>query len=122
MNLLERVMQATGPDREIDARVACLVQGRTFLEWSGHYYTCKEVAGSCGGDEAIVPPYTSSLDAVVALVERQMPGAEWSLSTLYGHAWAKLPLNGDTEDVCRPDGNVALALLAAFLKALPPRD
>jgi len=39
------------------------------------------------------PRYTASIDAAVALVEKKLPGAEYSISTLYHLAQVELPLN-----------------------------
>jgi hypothetical protein len=128
--LIERVEKATGPDREIDALVFGWLEGLkrndgTF--WIGGRFqfehpTKRHPNGPAALyiDEAQVPEYTSSLDAVVAMIERQMPGAEWSLTNLYGVALAEVPLN-DSENsgeiARRPDGNMVLALLTALLRA-----
>ncbi len=99
--LIERVERATGPDREIDARVWCAVQGYEFSamknEHSFKYAPYRDAlrASLLWGHQLVKGEhYTSSLDAVIALIEQQMPGAEWSLTNLYGTAWAELPLNG----------------------------
>lgn len=67
-DLLERVGAATGPDREIDAEIA---------------WACLEEDWSSGPERAVsepfahikmLPEYTASLDAALALVERVLPG------------------------------------------------
>jgi hypothetical protein len=55
--LLAKVQAASGPDRELDiANTKALVHGK--------FYQTPETAG----------PYTSSIDAALALVERVLPG------------------------------------------------
>lgn len=97
--LIERVQAATGPDITLDFGVHDAVYGSLT--------------------PGVVPRYTSSLDAVVGLVEGELPGTEWSASTIYGAAWAEVGLNhhnGPHQDR-RTDCNVTLSLLTAFLKS-----
>ena len=124
-SLRERVEKATGPDREIDVEIFF------ELDWTGQ------------GDARTAPEYTSSIDAVVALIERELPGWAWKEGTccVSDDAWLAPDFNspdhgdrlrqelsyakieaGDILDVGididrRPSGNPALALLLAFLKA-----
>lgn len=69
----------------------------------------------------LLPRFTQSLDAALALAERVLPGQEYEITTLYGVARVALNLNhGDQpgphygHNDC---GNVALALCAAILRA-----
>ena len=61
--LIERLEDATGPDRELDAEIARLVTGRgvTVAPLSGPRYD---------GDGEPVPAYTASLDAALTLMPR----------------------------------------------------
>jgi hypothetical protein len=79
--ILARLETATGPDREIDARIAYAVDwtvgGVPFRK------ICEEIDGEmywCGD----LPPYTASLDAVVALIESELPGWWWQVRSLAG--------------------------------------
>ena len=63
-----------------------------------------------------------SIDAAVSLIEKNLPGAEWEVSTLYGIAHASLPLNGGDIEPCqsarREDGIVQLAMLSVLLDVM----
>ena len=149
--LLERVKAATGPDRMIDAAVqhavfpqqrVLLDPGKVFgpgekrpptygvlsdidiLEWWGVADIERE--GIAGLFEA--PPYTASLDAITALIERELPGwwCDFRLGTIPPHLpkgravlWnsdrrTRESINGCVGDAATP----ALALIAAFLSAM----
>lgn len=91
--LIERVEKATGRDRQLDFAIG---------NWLG--LTCYSID---------MPAYTSSLDAVVALIEREMPGAKWTVSNYCG-AFVHLA-NGDMYSATGKRGT--LAPLLAFLRA-----
>lgn len=133
-DLVARIETLPGPCRETDARVAVACGDIRMSNRSGSIAFFQEPAkrgdyaflSGCvdGEDDAFrslgsclgVKHYTASIDAVVALIERELPG--WVCgATRYtdgnGSGWAD-------------DGNVvikryaatpALALLAAFLRA-----
>jgi len=138
--LIARLEKATGPDREIDARLdhatrragivwglgdnfgvtpADVVDHWTDEQWAER---SKELAQS-------MPHYTSSLDAALALIERVMPGALWRIEkqgpvalSIYAaesrhlHAfWATCGLPGEQEGA--HGATPALALLLALLRA-----
>lgn len=100
-SLLARIESATGPDRELDSEIAF----------------------------ALTPPdaeigllalnYTASLDAVIALCERVLPGWSWAVDSGYAanhHKSHAEAWTGDDEgsgDAATP----ALALCAAIIKA-----
>lgn len=77
--LLERVKAATGPDRKLDRAIGLSVGGLKSVEEFG-------MAGNWwerfteGGLTVGLPPYTASIDAALALVERVLPG--WVVSDL----------------------------------------
>lgn len=102
--LLARVEAATGPDRNIDYRLfIAFAPKEVFSPWyptEGHFYT-------------------SSLDAVVGLIERELPGYRWGLhrpqELFRGYvskrsAFRPMPIIADA-------ATPALALTAAFLRA-----
>jgi hypothetical protein len=101
-----------------------------IAEWAGdaskeHWAAWREEwrTGHVWHDAAHCPPspYTTSLDAALALAERVLPGQEYEITTLYGVARVSLNLNHGCdggpfygENVCCC---VPLALCAAVLKA-----
>jgi hypothetical protein len=106
--LIARVEKATGPDIRLD-----------FLIHDGLY------GDRTGG---VVPRVTESLDAVVALVKRELPGCSWNAwnrgrdtndrdtgpgATLWHGTFPSDWSGGDVHNASTP----ALALLLAFLRA-----
>jgi hypothetical protein len=83
--LIERVRGLEGPDREVDAEIDVVVFGGETV-WTPTRYTNEQFPASrrpskhhVGGFEnEHVPTYTASLDAVVSLIERELP--EWTIS------------------------------------------
>ena len=68
----------------------------------------------------LVKALQGSIDAALALVEAVLPGAEFSLTNLYGVAMAELPLNytdGTVGAARLEHGNLALALCLALVRA-----
>ena len=146
--LIEKLEAASEPSRELDAEVAVALEGwewhgggepREFQRFAGHwkkpgeegYGTLEGQLCKCaesGNSEP--PPYTSSLDAAVALVERVLPplyggtlpayGWKWGVyKTLYWTAWVRE--HGD-EGVEVMRKTPALALCIALLRALEARE
>ena len=128
--LLGRVMEATGGDREIDVLLELHVErptgtgalGMTLAAAIAVYpETLDQVANWWRG---VIPSYTASVDAVLALVERMLPGWRFSVGNDYydreGPCWARVfPSEGQHLG----SGNCyastpALALCAALLTAL----
>lgn len=110
--LIERVERATGPDREIEFEVGIQMCGFERCSVQESDGPCNEVheAGY----------YTSSLDAVVALVERELPGWDWGCETTIcggdnrysGYVAQKMRIGPEAYGK-----TPALALLLAFLRA-----
>ena len=127
---LELVEKATGPDREIECEIGRILGWRTFttdrpgpqgIIWKAPWAPYPERWGSPA-------PWTASLDAVIALVEREMPPekALWSVgSDTYppndsikfyeASIWIEGKVAFSSEG--HPFETPALALLAAFLRA-----
>ncbi len=71
-----------------------------------------------------LPHYTTSLDAIVSLIERVKPGACWrveklppALAAAHGAShWASCGMPGEQEDACADGG--ALALCISLLRAM----
>lgn len=123
-DLIERLEKAGGPDRELDIALT-----KQFI--AGKQYRHPDLA----------PPYTTSLDAAVALVERVLPGWGWQVGTCYvsddalvfpdfngphgdrlraefGEVEVGSALDTGIDIDRRPPGNPALALCIALLRAL----
>lgn len=94
--LVERVRGATGPDREIEADVYVAI----FDDggWvGGNWYVARSDDGSMGSSRVIaLPAYTASLDAVVALIERELPNYNVSMFSDCGAYFARVE-HFDTE-------------------------
>jgi hypothetical protein len=124
--LKERVLAATGADREIDRTTAVAVDG-FFVERRPYndpaYCVIRDgetfTPGRKAGD-AMVPLYSASIDAAIALVERVLPKWFWSLGQPSWDAPAVAELCcEDPPGYAKEEGETpALALLAALLTAL----
>lgn len=134
-SLLDRVRKATGPDAVLDAEIAATIGPIVMRQASdGSYaffdrrrdnmcFLCN--VRSAPFDELStclsVPSYSSSLDAVVALIEEKLPGWQRASGTCgeQDMPWACLT---EPDEPCRdfaadaPDE--VLALLASLLQAL----
>lgn len=134
-DLIERVEGATGPDREIEARLWCLQEGREFRKviWSDykypdgqkHWHSFRTNGGDVGCHS--VPKFTASLDAALALCERVLPGVWWLIGR--GKLTAAEPEYGAQlmfgEDEVLGVGEAptpAVALILALLRALLSKD
>jgi len=108
-DLLYRVLEGSGPDRELDAEIAVLIGGweRRWFGGDGHpspgfYWRKGDYSWTKDGD---TPPYsTASLDAAVTLVPEECGWMVMSSAAKVG-VW---PSHGATP---------ALALCAAALRA-----
>ena len=130
-SLLQRVEAATGADRELDGDLFWSL----FVVPSG---LGKEVGGSRlvnllgpNGDawrhwiHVDWPPYTASVDAALALVEKVLPGA-WFMMETFGYtedrrAGAELSAEG-IEHTRHEAKTIPLAIVAALLTALIAQD
>lgn len=113
-DLLARVEAATGADRELDGAICRAVGDQVASDQiSGFIWR----SGATGG-WSDVPNLTASIDAVLALVERCLPGWEWSYHPDAGaKVWASFFLGGHHE-ACGDAETVPLAILSALLRAL----
>lgn len=148
-SLIAEVEKLNSPSREVDCEVAialCILPEWCRFNGDEIFYVRKTVIGpevavtrpgkrKSSGDRPvwqttdyapgdILPAYTASIDAVVALIERELPGWMWTLNGDKGEYDACLSTDHGrfliTEDTERygkgPNG--AIALLLAFLRAL----
>ena len=128
-SLIERARSATGPDRELDADIYLGLLGGE-VQWRQANYTMemypvarRPSANHVGGYEhEQVPLYTASIDAVLALVERCLPG--WWVhglgkSPLHGLWWCTLySLDAKKAVEVEEFDTPPLAILSALLQAL----
>jgi hypothetical protein len=117
--LLERVKAATGPDREIDRDLVERFYSEAVRpEWrSGDGWFHPDF-----GKVRPADPYTASLDAALALVERVLPGWAWSVGNLRNGAQCYLMdrpggVLHEPGLAATPPLAVLRALLAALLSA-----
>lgn len=118
-DLIERLERASGPDRELDGRIWCALNGYVFLEWDGA--GCRFRAKNNGWiGHNNIKEWTASLDAALTLVPE---GYRW----LVGNAWkdkhgdcpamASVVVAGDYGGRPTSAATPALALCIAALKA-----
>lgn len=120
--LAERCRDAKGADREIDGDISLAV-GEAQDVFKDTPYVDREGARFVGrGMVFSAPYYTASLDAIVALVERELPGWIW---TIYSKAEGPHPtpratvVATDYRTQIGCNGQTpALALCAAFCLAM----
>jgi len=125
--LIDRVRAASGPDREIDADVyealGYQVKRRPVRHSSVHKSHATSVSWRYldSGRWLAMEYFTASLDAVVALIERELPEANcWGVEKEPGYIEAFVSRNNVESGHWMRLGNAAtpaLSLLAAFLSA-----
>ncbi len=135
--LAEKVEGLDGPCRETDARVAVACGDIRMSNRSGSIAFFQEpvkkgdyafLSGCVDGEDAAfrslgsclgVKPYTASLDAVVALIEKELPGWYFEVSGGSPESCAAIMLSPDRikfADHCWDAATPALALLTVFLR------
>lgn len=120
--LAARVEAATGPDREIDARIWCALNACKFRWADEAGFTFADDSGK-GWAAGPAPTYTASIDKALALVERNLAGKIGPISlTIAGSGEALIC----SDDPCgwyvqKIGPTPALALLSALLAALANR-
>lgn len=119
-DLIRRVEAATGPDRELDARIKYAVHAglRSFGSLDAWLSTDTSRKRSC------VPEYTASIDAALALVERVLPGCQWIIGRqTAGASDAKIgSQSGWSKQPWTHAATPPLAILAALLRATRSTD
>lgn len=118
-DLIERVERASGPDREIDGEAWKLFVEKPGDVWSDEFgvWHLQDPNDTIAWEP---PPYlTSSLDAVLSLVERVRPGWGWQVN---GGSLAKVATLMDDDSWSVPfEGAAAtppLAVLSALLRSI----
>jgi hypothetical protein len=117
-DILNRIKAATGPDRELDARIACYFKGVEFVKerkdgWFTYY----------DGENAYSlwphpKHYTSSIDAILALVEKEFE-APIAIIDSRGHCRLRVSLDREASSY---GVTVSLAILAALFTAIVERE
>jgi hypothetical protein len=111
MTLRNKLQALTAPCREADAEIAEALTGKACI-WS------RPICGyrfADGGAE--VPHYTATLDATVDLVEREMPGKNWSVVRFEDSDTITTIGDGDRVIADGKHTLPAVALLLALLEA-----
>lgn len=128
-DLVKRLEEAEGPDRELDAAVAVALSENDRDHESqkpeernlGKFYTPgfpEEMYGQATADF-----YTASLDATLALVEEKLPGHFVRIEHGPNHGAAAIYRNGFADCVAEGAGrSPAIALLIALLRILEKSD
>ena len=133
--LIDRVRGLEGPDREVDVAVLLALGIMTLERRQRDRKEWLYVVGSSyeRHDPRMLPArfkLTASLDAVVSLIERELPGKHWSISKSYGpHSPMRSFGDGDFAAKCGSWGAQkraehdapTLALLLAFLTVMKER-
>lgn len=115
--LLERVKKAEGPSALLDGELYATIGGAPHTTTSGG----RTIPFIAKGDPREYPAYTASIDAALALVERKLPGASWSVRTaMEGGYAADVPFVQlkDMHPLPVLARTAPLAILAALLTAL----
>lgn len=139
--LEKRLSEASGPDREIDFRIAALTDeqmaadlrvadGLTYSSNGEFVLTFKSPAGKLGRGfygNHMVPQFTHSLDAAVSLCARVLPDfsracAVYFLDGKRTHVWTIRGQDTDGPGFAGIRDNDALALCLAVVRALMERE
>jgi hypothetical protein len=144
-DLIERLEKASGPDRELDARIWAHLAGVKYVSHCAAYAgygaenhltqvefkipPARKTQVTTGRHYPHATPVTGSIDAVVALVERELP--EWYISILIGgEGLGKTAAYVRDKSILREDKTEgegyhaapAIALCIALLKALEAQE
>ena len=125
--LIARLEALTGPDREvdIDLMLAFLPKHREISVIGIDRLVRFPQKYDRGWKDVDIVPYTASLDAVIALVERELPGMAWALGQNVHHRYWRASLNrlndeGAPESIAWGQSNQpVIALLLALLRSKP---
>jgi hypothetical protein len=117
-DILARIKAATGPDRRLDAGIACYFKGVEFVKerkdgWFTYYDGEK--------DYSLWPHpkhYTASIDASLALLEKEFK-ASIAIIDSRGHCRLRVSLDKEASSY---GVTVPLAILAALFTAIVERE
>ena len=119
-DLLERVKGLSGPDRETDAELAIALGLPPEGAFRIRGFTDEAAFGTGPYSYWQCPTLTASLDAVVALCERVLPGWTFILDTRHCPRARMFPpgVVAMPDPITEHGATLPLALLAALLEAL----
>ena len=124
--LIARLEAATGGDREIDALIATGCAGARLERYApgARQHIWRGPDNEWLTRDANPPAYTSDLNAIVALIEKRLPGADFiDVFRDAGHWFASLTVSeGVTPRIDVSAPTPALALCIAFVRALSETD
>lgn len=95
-DLIAALEKAEGPSLQLDGMIWCAANKYEFVMWDGAGCVYRDPAapkwdgGIKHAQASIVRPYSASIDAAVALVERVLPGYGWDLASNTSHIKACL--------------------------------
>lgn len=121
--LIEKLRGLKGPDREVDVEIATAALGYVYEKRKGDRRTWFYAPDGMryqihGCDYERLPRFTSSLDAVTALIMDEMPESLCDMNTLGAASIYPNWLIGDVDTKYAATAETpALALLIAFLEA-----
>jgi hypothetical protein len=128
MALAERCERATGPDVETDARLMLTLRPELGRAPYRQHYIGRWIRMDGRPDIIEAPSFTASLDAITALIERELPGRQW----LSGHSgdafpgkftgWLLPPPKPASPDTMCRANTEALARCAAFCRAMAAKE
>lgn len=121
-DLLARVTQANGADRDLDTDLCAVLFGATPEATADmHRHLSRGLVPLGGYPEPFHSErrnFTASLDATLALVERVLPGWDWIIQHTNGGLTIHAQLGPKREGADAFADTPALALIAAMLSAL----
>jgi len=119
MDILERLKSATAASRELDAEIAKAIG---YQNVGHHDVGSPHLWGWYGlspdGDKVQIPPFTASIDAALALVERMLPGWKYEIRPRFAKL---LNPHKPRSDASGMGDTPALAILIALFTALKER-
>lgn len=121
-DLIARLEKAEAGSRELDAKISdhfkWWPEGFTRIDFHGRDRRWRKCAGI---DERIdCPAFTTSIDAITALIGEKLPGCEYAGGTR-GQSWARLRPVAAKSCSARAQ-TLTLALCAALLRALQAKE
>ena len=108
-DLITRLSKLEGPDREVDREIAKLFN--MPWDYSAEWIKKRDEEGN-RFDVPVAFPYTSSVDAAIALAERVLPGCDLTIRSKHKMAW----IDGLKGEIAY-GANPAIAACIAILRA-----
>lgn len=124
--LAARLEAATGPSRALDCDITELFEVCEPPDCLPDIRAINLAKVRAGGDDCEIERYTSSLDAITALVERTLPGWTWGLngadpeldSVCVSELWRGDPNHAPMQRAYAESATPALALCLALVRAI----